>query len=205
MAPVCVLGASGFVGSSLTPVLSAAGHDVRCATRNVAKNAAAEPKRTWVHADVNDRRSLDAAFAGCDVVVYLVHQMRTKTSDLVALERRSAKSVAAALARSTTHRLPRRTWDQGHHPHLEARNLTGKVLRESGVPTTELKAHGCRIRLRVGSCPRPRRTSPYMVLPSWLKTTSSPVSIDDVVHALSACVDRRPEQSECYQVSGPDN
>ena len=71
MSTICILGASGFVGSSLVPNLVRAGHDVRCATRNVKRNQHRWPDRQWIHADVNDPSTLSRAFEGCDVVFYL--------------------------------------------------------------------------------------------------------------------------------------
>ena len=94
--PIVVLGARGFVGSHLTARLVEEGRLVRAGSRDPERAAQQHPELDWVAADVEDRASLDAAFAGADAVVYLVHQMRAQVEDLQAAEVASAVRVREA-------------------------------------------------------------------------------------------------------------
>ena len=74
---VGVLGATGYVGGRLAPVLLEAGHRVRCLART-PRRLDEMPWRDEVEvrtADVMDRASLVHAFEELDAVYYLVHSM----------------------------------------------------------------------------------------------------------------------------------
>src|SRR6202051_2198966 len=68
----CVTGATGFLGRAIVQDLVAAGRAVRALTRSDAAaqrlaDIGAEP----VRGDLRDRRSLEAAFAGCEAVYHV--------------------------------------------------------------------------------------------------------------------------------------
>lgn len=69
---VLVTGATGFVGSAVTPALLAAGHSVRCLLRPTS-NANRIAKYSWEPCigDVRDADSVRRAVAGCEAVVHL--------------------------------------------------------------------------------------------------------------------------------------
>ena len=69
------MGATGYVGGRLVPLLLQEGHEVRCLSRSPEKLRDV-PWAAQVdirHGDALDRGSLDGAVAGIDVVYYLVH------------------------------------------------------------------------------------------------------------------------------------
>ena len=79
-------------------------------------------------------------------------------------------------------------------------------MRRGAVPVTELRAsmiigHGSLSWLIVRDF---AARLPVMVLPSWLRSRTQPVAIDDVVVALAAAVERRPAQSDSFDLPGPD-
>ncbi len=71
---VCVLGGSGFVGSSIVTQLDAAGHLVKVLTRRIdtAKHLALLPNVQIAVCDVHDDHSLHQALQGADVVINLL-------------------------------------------------------------------------------------------------------------------------------------
>lgn len=205
---VVVAGATGFVGRHVVPALRAAGHSVRCGTRNPARAAATDPEATWVRLDVEDAGSLDDALSGCDALVYLVHHMRGHGDDLVATERGSAMRVRNAAEAAGLKRivyLGGPAADDDASDHLTARMATGSVLRRGTVPCTELQAA---MIIGVGSeswviVRDLAMRLPVMVLPSWLGRRSQPVGIDDVVAAITHLVEHGSEHA-CLPIPGPE-
>jgi uncharacterized protein YbjT (DUF2867 family) len=70
---VLVTGASGYVGRQLAEKLSAAGHDVTCMVRNVARAPQLHcPQINFVEADALQAETLPPALNGIDVAYYQV-------------------------------------------------------------------------------------------------------------------------------------
>ena len=206
---IVVAGASGFVGRHLIPLLQAAGHEVVCGTRNPVQARQSQPDRTWVHLDVNDTDSLDLALQGAESLIYLVHQMQDGTGDLLEIERRSALNVRQAAEKAGLRRL---VYLGGPNPeglishHLEARLETGRVLRAGSISTIELQA-GMIIGVGSESWLIVRDLAlrlPVMILPSWLSRRSQPVGIEDVIRAITACLDLESSTSRCLALTGPE-
>lgn len=131
---VLIIGATGYIGGRLAPVLLEHGHDVVCAARTPAKLAG----RPWAHqvelvsADVLDRASLDAACRGADAVVYLVHSMDGQ-GDFRGRDRQAAEHVRDAVAAAGVQRLIYlgglgEDGADGLSPHLRSRHEVGRVL-----------------------------------------------------------------------------
>ena len=90
--------------------------------------------------------------------------------------------------------------------HIQSRLDTGAQLRASAVSVIELRAS-----MIVGagseSWTMVRDLAlrlPIMVLPSWLKTRTQPIAIDDVVVALAAAVVDPHLGSAVYDLPGPE-
>ena len=81
--PHClVTGSTGYVGSRLVPCLLQRGMRIRVLVRSPAKldDAPWRDDVEVVQGDLTDAESLDAAFAGIDIVYHLVHAMGTTTN-----------------------------------------------------------------------------------------------------------------------------
>ena len=207
---IVVCGARGFVGQHLVGKLLQSERDVRCGSRSPDQAAKQWPDRTWVALDVENARSLEAAFSGASVVVYLVHQMRTESPDLEALEVASAQRVQEAAAQAGVRRIVYLGGPAPQGPvisaHLRARLATGEALRSGSVSTVELRApmivgDGSESWLIVRDL---AMRLPLMVLPSWLKSQSQPIAIDDVVAAIEAACDLELEGSTWFDLPGPE-
>jgi uncharacterized protein YbjT (DUF2867 family) len=185
------------------------GAEVVGATRRPEKARLSYPERRWVYADVDDEASLRTAMADCDVVVYLVHQMRQGAEDLAACEAAAAQRVLRAAEASKIRRIvylgaPEPSGDPS--AHLTARLETGRILRSGSVSTIELRAS-----MIVGAESESwlmvrdlAHRLPIMVLPKWSNSLSQPVGIDDVLTALTRAISFDDDASRCFDLPGPE-
>ena len=206
---VLVTGATGYVGGRLLPELLTAGHRVRAMARRPADLDARVPAEVEVvQGDVFDPESLTAALAGIDVAYYLIHSMGAD-GEFEATDRRAAESFARAARESGVSRLVYLggLGEGGDlSPHLRSRQEVGRILRESGVETIELRAS---VIIGSGSLSIDLIRSlverlPVMVTPAWVRVLTQPIAIEDVIAYLvqSAEVDLRG--SHVVEIGSPD-
>ena len=208
MSRILVVGASGYIGSHLAPLLAARGHRVRAAARRLDVLEA----RGWrgielCAADVFDRESLAAALEDVDTAYYLVHSMAAG-KDFGALDRRAADNFREAAERASVGRIIYLggLQPQGDaSPHLASRRETGERLRAGTVPVTELRAG---IIVGPGSAAFEVIRDlvyhlPVMVAPRWIRSRSQPIALDDLLHYLVELAGR-PVPAGTYDAVGPE-
>jgi uncharacterized protein YbjT (DUF2867 family) len=205
MSRVLLTGATGFVGRHLDPILLAAGHSVRSATRRPEE---AGTDREWVRLDLQDGKGLASALEGIEVVYYLVHAM----AEGVGYHEREHVAAERLVAAAADANVGRIVYLGGVEPkgppseHLASRLETGRILRAGSVPCLELRA-GMIIGAGSASwkiCRDLAARLPFMVLPRWLASRCEPVSIDDVVAALCAAAGMPAHASAVYDLPGPE-
>lgn len=206
---ILLTGATGFVGSHLFPALEAAGCDVLCGTRNPSLAKSKYPNRHWGELDVESRESVRSALTGCDAAFYLVHGMG-QGSDYPEREARSA-SYFSEVANSIG--VKRVVYLGGVLPtkgrstkHLRSRRATGEILRSGQTSTIEMRAamiigEGSISWMMVRDL---ADRLPFMLLPSWLRNHSYPISIDDVVWGLLAGLCDPSSDSRVIELPGPE-
>ncbi len=205
-----VFGASGYIGTHLTPMLRDAGYRVRASSRNIEVLEG----RKWkdvelVQADALDPESLDGALEGVDTAFYLVHSMAAG-KNFPELDAEAARNFAAAASRQKVRRivylgglLPSGAPDSAH---LRSRAETGDLLRAGKVPVTEIRA---------GMIIGPGSAAwevirdlvnhlPVMVTPRWVKSLSTPIALDNLLHYLANVASLNETANETYDVGGPD-
>ncbi|MCU1420880.1 MAG: NAD(P)-dependent oxidoreductase [Microbacteriaceae bacterium] len=205
-----VTGATGYVGGRLAPRLVEAGYEVRVLARDPSRLESVP----WagqveaVRGDLADPASLEAAFAGVDVLYYLVHSMGRK-GDFERLEREQATNVARAAKAAGIRRI---VYLGGLHPdgelspHLRSRAEVGRILLDSGVPTAALQA-GVVIGSGSTSFEMIRHLTdvlPYMPAPRWVRNRIQPIAIRDVLYYLVAAAELPPEVNRTFDIGGPD-
>jgi uncharacterized protein YbjT (DUF2867 family) len=204
-----VTGASGYVGGRLLRLLAERGERVRCLARRPETLRARVPEGTdVVCGDVLEASSLAAPLAGVDTVYYLVHSMGS-ASDFEEEDRRAAENVAAAARAAGVRRIVYLggLGDAADlSPHLASRQEVGRILRESGVQTIELRAS---IVLGSGSLSFEMiralvEALPVMITPRWVERRAQPLAIEDVLEYLAAAADVRTGGSEVVEIGGPD-
>ncbi|WP_410573429.1 NAD(P)H-binding protein [Amycolatopsis sp. cmx-4-61] len=202
---VLVAGASGFVGSRLCPALEAAGHEVLAMTRHPAKYRGAGKA---VRGDVADVGSLRDALKGVDAAYYLVHSL-----DSADFKRRDADA-ARAFARAAEGAGLRRIVylgglgddDDALSDHLASRREVERLLGETGVPVTVLRA-GIVIGHGGTSWELTRQLVehlPAMVTPRWVNTRTQPIAVADVVRYLVGVLDHPEAAGRTFDIGGPE-
>ncbi|MGC9670238.1 SDR family oxidoreductase [Planosporangium sp. 12N6] len=207
-----VTGATGYVGGRLVPRLLAAGHDVRCLTRDARRlrDVPWAGRVDVVTGDVTDPATLPAACADVDVVYYLVHSLGRRNFEDV--DAAGAANVAVAARRAGIRRIvylggPAPAGRTGVSAHLRSRTQVADTLLASGVPTVVLRA-GVIIGAGSASFEMLRYLTerlPVMVTPRWVRSRVQPIAIRDVLRYLVHAADSfPPETNRAFDIGGPD-
>jgi uncharacterized protein YbjT (DUF2867 family) len=205
MVRILVSGASGFVGSRLTSALDAEGHEVRAMTRRPERyQGAGSP----VAGDVGDERSLREALEGCQVAYYLVHSL--DDPDFERKDADAARAFARAAAATGIERIVYlgglgQDGDQLSR-HLRSRREVERLLGDTGVPVTVLRA-GIVVGHGGVSWELTRQLVahlPAMVTPRWVSTRTQPIAVADVVRYLVGVLDAPEAAGRVFEVGGPE-
>lgn len=205
---VLLTGATGYVGGRLLPRLRAGPHDVRCLTRRPEEFRSRVPEDVEVvGADLLDAETLGPALTDVDVAYYLAHSMgggpgfRERE---VTAARNFARVAKAAGVRRIVYLGGLGDEDRELSEHLESRQEVGRILRGSGVPTTEFRAS---IIIGSGSLSFEMIRAlvdrlPVMIWPRWVKTPAQPIAIEDVLRYLLLELDRFDAESRVVEIGG---
>lgn len=206
---ILIVGASGYIGGRLVPLLSARGHDLVLTSRDARPLAARFPDARVVAADLLDPATLAPALEGAEVAYYLAHSMGGGEAGFAERDRRAAHDFAQAAARAGVSRIVYLggLGDDAAHlsHHLASRHETGAELASAGVPVTEFRAA---VIIGSGSASfeilrHLTERLPVMITPRWVYTRCQPIGIGDVLDYLAAALDH-PEVAGIVEIGGPD-
>jgi uncharacterized protein YbjT (DUF2867 family) len=206
---ILVVGASGYIGGRLVPLLEARGHDLILMSRDPRPLAARFPEATVVAADLLDPSTLPPALEGVEVAYYLAHSMAAGERGFAERDRQAARDFARAASRAGVSRivylggLGDDSADLSHH--LASRHETGAELASHGVPVTEFRAA---VVIGSGSASfeilrHLTERLPVMITPRWVGTRCQPIGISDVLDYLVEGLDH-PAVSGIVEIGGPD-
>lgn len=206
-----VTGATGYIGGRLIVELLKHGYRVRI----LARNADRLKYHPWIdqvevsEGDAHNPDVLAEAMIGVDVAYYLLHALMSK-DNFEQEERDMAKGFGEAAKALGVKRIvylggiiaPNEVMS----PHLQARAETGKILRESGVATIELRA-GVVIGSGSASFEMLRYLTerlPIMTVPKWVNVRIQPIAVRDVLRYLVGAASINPTISGVFDIGGPE-
>jgi len=210
---ILVLGATGYVGGRLVPLLLERGWKVRAVGRSDRKIAARSwgrhPNLEIVAADALDTATLATAMHGCRVVFYLIHSIRPGEEDFATLDRRIAYSTVRAAREAGVQWIIHFT-GLGNpvrlSAQLRARYEVGEILGLGGAEVTQLRAPmvlgagGASFEMIRAFCGYLR----IMFAPRWMDARCQPIAITNVIQYLAGCLDHPETRGQVYEIGGPD-
>ena len=209
---ILIVGASGYIGGRLVPLLRAADYDLVLLGRDIRPLVDRFPSARVVQGDL-DPMTLPAALEGVDIAYYLAHSMGPSggsTEGFAERDLRAAGNFARAAAAAGVSRIVYLGGlgaddDPSLSHHLTSRHETGAELARHGVPVTEFRAA---IVIGSGSASfeilrHLTERLPVMITPRWVGTRCQPIAIHDVLDYLVAAA-ARPEVTGIVEIGGPD-
>ncbi|WP_347352340.1 NAD(P)H-binding protein [Intrasporangium sp.] len=225
---VLVAGATGFVGRRLCRALVDAGHEVVAMTRHPADYSG---PGVPVHGDVHAPDSLPGALSGddgrrgwsgatlpprsattgkgrADAAYYLVHSL--DAPDFARRDAAAAQAFGEAAGEAGVRRIVYLggLGDDADalSAHLRSRRAVEGLLGAGGVPVTTLRA-GIIVGHGGISWELTRQLVqhlPVMVTPTWVRTRTQPIAIDDVVRYLVAALTLPLQGPRAFEIGGPE-
>jgi uncharacterized protein YbjT (DUF2867 family) len=201
---IAVFGATGVVGRTLVPLLTAE-HELVTVSRSAQE---VEPGIRWVEGDASSAEDVARAVEGAEVVYYLVHSLGSP--DFERQDRVAAENVATASEHAGVGQIVYLGGlgddDPTASPHLRSRRETGERLAAGSVPVTTLRAA-----MIVGRGSAAFETIvalvdrlPAMIMPSWVSTPTQPVALDDVGRYLAGVCGNADALGQSFDVGGPE-
>lgn len=206
---ILLTGATGYVGGRLLAELEKSGRPLRCLSRHPESLVPRVAANTEVvRGDISDAVSLRTALQGVDTAYYLIHSMASP-GDFAESDRVAAHNFAQAARLAGVRRiiyLGGLGSGSDLSSHLASRQEVGRILRESGVPTLELRAS---IIIGSGSLSFEMIRAlvdrlPFMIIPKWVRVKAQPIAIEDVIDYLIASLDFPHDVSRVFEIGGAD-
>ena len=207
---VLLTGASGYVGGRLLAAMERRGWRLRCLVRHAERlQSRASGSTQIIQGDLLCPASLRDAMSGVHTAYYLVHSMATG-ADFEATDRQAARHFALAAAQARVQRIVYLggLGDSRERlsSHLRSRQEVGEILRSSGVPVIEFRSS---IIIGSGSLSFEMIRAiverfPVMITPRWLRMTTQPIAIEDVISYLLGAMERPAGESRIYEIGGPE-
>ena len=205
-----VTGSTGYIGGRLIRELLNVGYKVKVFARfpDRLRDLPWYSKVEIISGDALNSDDVSKAMKDVDVAYYLLHALN-KGNEFVDIETKMAQIFADSAKANNVQRIiylggliPSQKLSQ----HLESRKITGEILRNSGVPTIELRA-GVVIGSGSASFEMLRYLTerlPIMVTPKWVKTKIQPIAVRDVLYYLVGSAGISDNLNQAFDIGGPD-
>jgi len=207
---ILVTGATGFIGKKLLERLAKTGYKVTAMSRT--KYPDSENVR-FVTADAFDMDSLRNALKGIETAFYLLHSMEGSKKEWEKFANREKLQAENFLKASEDAGVKRIIYLGGLvtesldlSKHMRSRHEVGKILASGNIPVTELRASVI-VGAEGGSYAMLRylvERLPLMVCPKWVKSTTQPIAVDNVVDYLVGVMKNPITAGKTLEIGGPD-
>jgi len=207
---IMVTGATGFIGSRLVSLLSSNDYTITGLSRQKLYD---KQNVKYVQVDVFNNDELVQSMQGIEVAYYLLHSMEGKKSEWQEFANREKVQAQNFLQAATKAGVKRIIYMGGLvndslelSPHMKSRKDVGDILRSGSIPVTEFRA-SLIIGAQGGSYAMLRylvERLPVMVCPSWVKSLTQPIAVDDVVFYLAECLSKPETINQIFEIGGPD-
>ena len=196
---IFVIGATGFTGSRVAPLLLNNGYQVRCLYRASSdRSQLVDLNLEWAQGDLSDTASLSSAMQGADALVNIASLGFGHADSII----RAVKDagIKRAIFISTT----------AIFTQLNAKSKKVRVAAELAIETSGLKYTILRPTMIYGS-PRDRnmwrlirflQISPIIPVFGDGKSLQQPIFVDDVAQAVMSCVSNDKTISKSYNIAG---
>lgn len=212
MAKVLVTGANGFVGKRLILHLLELGHDIYALCRIGGTRVFDEekPRLNYIWGDLRNPQTLQRIPQDIDAAYYLVHSMSEMVTNLAEDERAVAEHFLQGVKNTRIKQiiyLGGIIEDENRlSPHLQSRLLVEQALKQSGIPTTVLRAS---IIIGAGSASFEiirdlSEKLPVMIAPKWVSSKCQPIAIADVLFYLYSVLLNQACFDKTFDIGGPD-
>lgn len=202
MKQILITGATGYIGRRLfTQLAGRKDISIRLLVRSKTKLSADSLQGAEVvEGDTFNKDVLTTALRGVDVAYYLIHSMG-KGNSFALLDRKSAESFRDACLQAGVKRiiyLGGLGVKETASKHLLSRIETGEILSsEPAVQTIWFRAG---VIIGSGSASFEIISSltqklPVMITPSWVSTSTQPISVEDVLAYLEAAIDLKIKEN----------
>ncbi len=212
MTKVFVTGATGFVGKRLILNLLNQGHEIYalCRIKGTKVFPDDRPNLYHIFGDLRNPETLKAIPHDIEAAYYLVHSMSEIVDDLIQTELQVVdqfiKGVQNTQIKQIIYLGGIINDEEKLSPHLKSRLLVEQALKQSGIPTTILRAS---IIIGAGSasfeiirdlCEK----LPVMIAPKWVNTQCQPIAIVDVLFYLSNVLLNEKCYNKTFDIGGPE-
>lgn len=207
---VLVTGATGYIGGRLVRELLDEGLRVRVFVRDKAKTLG----HSWANevevfvGDANTKSDLEHALDSVHTAYYLLHSLNIGR-DFENVEHQMAKTFASAAQSMSIKQivyLGGINNDTAQSKHLSSRTQVGQALRDSGIPTIELRA-GMVLGSGSASFEMLRHLThrlPIMTTPKWINNLTHPIAVRDVLWYLKKCALLSNPENGIFDIGGPE-
>lgn len=212
MKKILIAGANGFVGKRLVIDLLNQGYEIYALCRIKGAKIFAEDMQNlhYIWGDLRNSDTLEKIPQDIDAAYYFVHSMSDIIRDLVDTEIQIAEQFLKGVKNSRIRQIIYLGGivndEKKLSPHLKSRLLVEKILKESGIPCTVLRAS---IIIGAGSasfeiirdlCEK----LPIMIAPKWVDSLCQPIAIRDVLFYLSSVLLNEQCFNKTFDIGGPD-